>query len=67
MAGLQILHLQPWALFGRAHGRLAGETTQAWFAAVSISGMLFTVLIGVTGALLTGLAARKSPALQHTV
>ena len=59
VAGLEIVHMQPWALLGRVHVRFAGETTRSWYAAVDISGMLFTVLVGICGAVAASLLAQK--------
>ena len=39
--------------------RWAGETTGAWYAVIHISGMLFTVLIGITGVAADGLLGQK--------
>lgn len=64
MAGLKVIHIQPWALMGRVHVRFAGETTGFWHAAINISGMLFTVLVGITGTIVTFVAARRRPAMK---
>jgi hypothetical protein len=64
-AGLRIVHMQPWALWGRAHIRFAGETTGSWYAAISASGMLLTVLVGIAGAAAVTLAARGHPAIRR--
>lgn len=61
MAGLQVVHLQPWAILGHAHIQLSGETTAAWSAAVNISGMLFTVLVGIVGVVTTVVVAQQLP------
>lgn len=58
-AGLDIVSMQPWAIFGRAHVQLAGETTRLWYAAVDISGMLFTVLVGICGTVGVSFLARQ--------
>jgi hypothetical protein len=59
LAGLEIVHMQPWALLDRVHVRFAGETTRPWYAAIDISGMLFTVLIGICGTVGAVSLARK--------
>ncbi|OGV70315.1 MAG: hypothetical protein A2283_08205 [Lentisphaerae bacterium RIFOXYA12_FULL_48_11] len=66
-AGLDIVHIQPWALLGQAHVRLAGETTRSWYAAVDISGMLFTVLVGICGTVGASLLAQKWRAVSLSV
>lgn len=65
MAGLQVIHMQPWAIFGRVHVRFAGETTDAWYAAINLSGMLLTFLTGVTGTVVTSVVARRFPAIKR--
>lgn len=57
-AGMEIVYMQPWAFLGRAHVRLAGETTRLWYAAINISGMLFTVLVGICGTVATASLAK---------
>lgn len=67
MAGLQVLHMQPWVLLGRVHVRFAGETTDAWHAAIDISGMLLTVLIGITGTIVTCVVGRRGAVIKRAV
>jgi len=67
MAGLRVAHMQPWALLGRVHVQLEGATTDAWCAAINISGMLLSVLTGVTGTVLAVFAARRHRMLKRAV
>ena len=67
VAGLEIVHMQPWALLGRVHVRFAGETTRSWYAVIDISGMLFTVLIGICGIVGTTFLAQKWRAVSLAV
>jgi len=66
-AGLDVVHMQPWAILGRAHVRLAGETSRSWRAAVDIAGMLFTVLVGICGTVGASLLAQKWRAVRLSV
>lgn len=59
IAGLDIVQMQPWAFLGRVHVRFSGETTRSWYAVIDISGMLFTVLIGIGGTVGAALVAQK--------
>jgi hypothetical protein len=59
MAGLKVVEFQPWAFLGRLHVRYTGVTTDAWWASIHISGMLFAVLIGILGAVVVTFITRK--------
>ncbi|MBP7051141.1 MAG: M50 family metallopeptidase [Phycisphaerae bacterium] len=63
MAGLNVVYIQilPPGL------RLSGEPTGFWNAAISISGMLFSVLIGLAGALGVILLASRWPSIRYAV
>jgi hypothetical protein len=64
IAGLNIVNIQ---LFGRVHLRFSGKTTTLWNAAISISGMLFTVMVGLAGALAVILLKGQWPYIRYAV
>ncbi len=63
MAGLNVVYIQ---LFPPGL-RLSGEATRLWNAAISISGGLFTVLVGLAGALGVALLETKWPSIRCAV
>lgn len=67
IAGLDVVHIQPWALWGRSHVRFAGETTRWWYAAIHMAGMLFAVFVGICGALGASMLAQKWRAARHAL
>jgi hypothetical protein len=46
---------------------LSGEATRFWNAAISVSGMLFAVLVGLVGALAIVLLQEKYPYVRYTI
>jgi hypothetical protein len=64
MAGLNVDYIQ---LFGRVRMRFSGEPTGLWNAAIGISGMLFTVLVGLAGTLGAILLGSKWPHIRCAV
>ena len=64
MAGLNVVYIQ---FFGRVRLYLSGKTTGLWYAAISISGMLFTVLVGLAGTLAVILLGGKWPYIRYAV
>lgn len=67
IAGLKVDSIQPWAIFGGLHVRFSGKTTNLWYAAISISGPLLPVLVGVTGVLAIILLKDKWPYIRYAV
>ena len=63
LAGLNVVYIQ---LFPPGV-RLSGEATHFWNAAISISGMLFTVLVGLAGTLGVILLGSKWPSVRYAV
>lgn len=61
LVGGDVISVQPWCFHGKAHCNLAGIATNAQLALVSVSGMLLTVLAGITGALLVSFGAGRIP------
>ncbi len=61
MAGLNIVYIQ---LFPPGL-RLSGEANRFWNAAISISGMLFAVLVGLAGSLAAILLGGKWPPIRY--
>ncbi len=45
----------------------SGETTRSWNAAISVSGMLFAVLVGLAGALAVVLLQANWPYLRYAI
>jgi hypothetical protein len=64
LAGLDVANIH---LFGRVRLRFSGKTTSLWYAAISISGMLFTVVVGLAGALAIVLLGGKWPYIRNAV
>ncbi|HRY52061.1 MAG TPA: hypothetical protein P5186_28865 [Candidatus Paceibacterota bacterium] len=63
MAGLNVLYIQ---LFP-PRVRLSGEAADSWNAAISISGILFAVLVGLAGGLAVVLLGRKWPGIRYAI
>jgi hypothetical protein len=63
MAGLHVIYIQ---LFPPGL-RLSGEATRFWNAAISISGMLFAVLVGLAGVIGVVLLETKWPSIRYAV